>query len=83
MLGIGGVVTFKKSKLPAVLRAAVPVSRIVVETDAPYLTPTPYRGQRNEPAYIPLVIAKLAEVYELPIEQMEQTLLNNTHRALG
>ena len=83
VLGIGGVVTFKKSKLPAVLRAAVPVSRIVVETDAPYLTPTPYRGQRNEPAYIPLVIAKLAEVYELPIEQMEQTLLNNTHRVLG
>lgn len=83
VLGIGGVVTFKKSKLPAVLRAAVPVSRIVVETDAPYLTPTPYRGQRNEPAYIPLVIAKLAEVYELPIEQMEQTLLNNTYRVLG
>lgn len=64
VLGIGGVVTFKKSKLPAVLKEAVPLDRIVVETDAPYLAPTPHRGQRNEPAYIPLVIDKLAEIYE-------------------
>lgn len=64
VLGIGGVVTFKNSKLPATLAAAVPLSRIVVETDAPYLAPTPHRGQRNEPAYVPLVIAKLAEVYQ-------------------
>lgn len=83
VLGIGGVVTFKKSKLPAVLRSQVPTDRIVVETDAPYLTPTPYRGQRNEPAYVPLVVAKLAEVYEVPIEQMEQTLIDNTHRIFG
>lgn len=63
VLGIGGVVTFKKSTLPATLAAAVPLSRIVVETDAPYLAPTPHRGHRNEPAYIPLVLTKLAEVY--------------------
>lgn len=79
VLGIGGVLTFKKSKLPAVLRANVPLNRLVVETDAPYLTPTPYRGTRNEPCYVPLVIAKLAEVYERPIEEVEQTLLNTTH----
>ncbi len=63
VLGIGGVVTFKKSKLPAVLQEAVPLDRIVVETDAPYLTPTPHRGKRNESAYIPFIIEKLAEVY--------------------
>lgn len=80
VLGIGGVLTFKKSKLPAVLHATVPLHRIVVETDAPYLTPHPYRGQRNEPCHIPLVIAKLAEIYDLPIEQVEQTLLDTTHR---
>ena len=80
VLGIGGVLTFKKSKLPAVLRTTVPLNRIVVETDAPYLTPHPYRGQRNEPAYIPLVIAKLAETYECPIEEVEQTLIDTTLR---
>lgn len=63
VLGIGGVVTFKKSSLPDVLREAVPLERIVVETDAPYLAPTPHRGQRNEPSYVPLVIEKLAEIY--------------------
>lgn len=83
VLGIGGVLTFKKSKLPAVLRSVVPINRIVVETDAPYLTPMPYRGKRNEPAYIPFVVAKLAEVYDVPLEQMEETLLSNTHHVFG
>lgn len=64
VLGIGGVVTFKKSTLPDVLREVVPLDRIVLETDAPYLAPTPHRGQRNESAYIPLVISKLAEIYD-------------------
>lgn len=63
-LGIGGVVTFKKSKLPAVLQECVPLERIVLETDAPYLAPTPHRGQRNETAYVPLVIERLAAIYD-------------------
>lgn len=63
VLGIGGVVTFKKSTLPAILKECVPLDRIVVETDAPYLAPTPHRGKRNESAYIPLIIEKLADVY--------------------
>lgn len=62
-LGIGGIVTFRRSTLPETLAAAVPLSRLVVETDAPYLTPTPLRGKRNEPAYIPHIIDKLAEIY--------------------
>lgn len=80
MLGIGGVLTFKKSTLPAVLRTQVPLNRIVVETDAPYLAPTPHRGKRNEPAFIPLVIEKLAEIYELPTEEIERQLLQNTRQ---
>ena len=63
VLGIGGVSTFKKSHLPQVLPAAVPLDRIVLETDAPYMAPVPLRGQRNEPAFIRHVIARLAEAY--------------------
>jgi TatD DNase family protein len=62
-LGIGGVLTFKKSHLPEVLPAAVPLERIVLETDSPYMTPVPHRGERNESAYVSLVLQKLAEVY--------------------
>ena len=79
-LGIGGVLTFKKSALPAILQQRVPLDRIVVETDAPYLAPTPHRGQRNEPCFIPLVIAKLAETYALPVAAVERQLMDNTHR---
>jgi len=64
MLGIGGVVTFKKSSLPDVLRQVVPIDRIVVETDSPYLAPVPHRGKRNESAFIRATITKLAEIYE-------------------
>lgn len=69
-LGIGGVVTFKKSPLPAVLHAAVPLDRLVLETDAPYLAPTPHRGSRNEPAYLPLVVEKLATIYETSADKV-------------
>lgn len=63
MLGIGGVVTYKKSRLPDVLRAAVPLTRIVLETDSPYLAPVPHRGKRNESAHLTHVAAALANVY--------------------
>ena len=65
MLGIGGVLTFKKSPLPEVLRSVVPLRRIVVETDSPYLAPVPYRGKRNESAFIVATIRRLAEIYEV------------------
>ncbi len=61
-LGIGGVVTFKNGKIDRFLEK-IPMDRIVVETDAPWLTPTPFRGQRNEPAYLKYIVAKLAEIY--------------------
>ncbi len=62
-LGIGGVLTFKKSHLPEVLPGAVPLDRIVVETDSPYMAPVPMRGKRNESAYVALVLRRLAEAY--------------------
>ncbi|MDY5306860.1 MAG: TatD family hydrolase, partial [Prevotella sp.] len=63
VLGIGGVLTFKKSHLPEVLPAAVPLDRIVIETDSPYMAPVPMRGQRNESAYVKFVLQRLAEAY--------------------
>ena len=79
-LGIGGVVTFKKSTLPAVLETTVPLDRIVLETDAPYLAPTPYRGQRNEPAHLPLVIHRLAEIYQTMPEHIAQVTTQTAER---
>lgn len=76
MLGINGVLTFKKSSLPEVLRH-VPLSRVVLETDSPYLAPVPFRGRRNESAYVCHTLQKLAEVYGLPAEEVaEQTRSN-------
>ncbi len=72
VLGIGGVSTFKKSHLPEVLPAAVPIDRIVLETDAPYMAPVPHRGQRNEPAFVALVLQRLAEAYGVTPEELSR-----------
>lgn len=79
-LGIGGVLTFRKSALPDVLAEAVPLERIVVETDAPYLTPVPHRGERNEPAYIPFVLQKLADVYGVSVDEVARTTTRNAEK---
>ncbi len=74
VLGIGGVLTFKKSHLPEVLPVNVPLNRIVLETDAPYMAPVPMRGQRNESAFITYIIEKLADSYGVSAEVIcEQT----------
>ena len=80
VLGIGGVLTFKKSNLPATLAEAVPLERIVLETDAPYMAPVPMRGQRNESAYIRHVITRLAEAYNTSEEAICQQTTTNVHR---
>lgn len=68
-IGIGGVVTFKNATL-ATVAAAVPLERILLETDAPYLAPVPYRGKRNESAYIPVIAAKIAEVRGISTDEV-------------
>lgn len=80
MLGIGGVVTFKKSTLPAVLATTVPLNRIVLETDAPYLAPAPHRGKRNEPSLLPLVIDRLAEIYRTTPRHVADITTHNARR---
>ena len=82
VLGIGGVLTFKKSNLPQTL-AVVPLSRIVLETDAPYMAPVPHRGQRNEPAFVLEVLRKLAAVYGVSEEQVCQQTNANVARVFG
>ena len=69
MLGINGVVTFKKSSLPEVLKQ-VPLNRLVLETDSPYLAPTPFRGKRNESSFVVKVADKLAEIYEVSASEI-------------
>ena len=83
VLGIGGVLTFKKSKLPETLAAAVPLDRLVLETDAPYMAPVPKRGQRNEPAFVSHVAAKLAEVYGVSEEEVSRKTNANVARIFG
>lgn len=83
VLGIGGVLTFKKSHLPEVLPAVVPLDRIVIETDAPYMAPVPMRGQRNEPAYTRYVLAKLAESYGVSEEHVAAATNANVARVFN
>lgn len=79
VLGIGGVSTFRKSPLPEVL-SHIPLQRIVLETDAPYLAPVPYRGKRNEPAYIVEVVSKLAGIYNVSPQEVENVTNANVGR---
>ena len=79
-LGIGGVVTFKNSKkLKQTVRMA-PLDRLVLETDAPYLTPSPHRGERNDSRYIPLVIEEIARLKEISPEEVEEACWQNALR---
>jgi len=71
VLGIGGVVTYKKSTFPDVLRN-VPLERIVLETDAPYLAPMPHRGKRNESAFVADTMKRIAEIYEMEPSEVDK-----------
>lgn len=76
VLGIGGVVTFKNSKLGDVV-SNIPIEKIVLETDSPYLTPTPYRGKTNSSKYIPFIASKIASCKDMPIEEVASVTTAN------
>lgn len=82
-LGIGGVLTFKSSHLRDDLPQAVPLSRIVLETDSPYMAPVPHRGKRNESAYVADVMKCLAESYGIDSEEIARLTTENTARIFG
>ena len=81
-LGINGVVTFKKSTLPGVL-AQIPLERVVLETDSPYLTPVPNRGKRNESAYVRDTLTKVAQVYGKTPEEVSLVTSENALKVFG
>jgi TatD DNase family protein len=78
-VGIGGVITFKNSGLAATV-ARIPMEHILLETDAPYLAPVPYRGKRNESAYLPIIAEKVAEVKGVSVKEIEEVTTNNAFK---
>ena len=77
LFGVNGVVTYKKSPLPAMLHSMIPLDRLVLETDSPYLPPVPFRGKRNESSYIIYVAEKIAQVYDVSVEEVAQRTSRN------
>lgn len=82
LVGIGGVLTFKNAGIAQVVKE-IPLERIVLETDSPYLTPVPFRGKRNESAYIPHIASFLANLKEVPVTEIERVTTANACRILG
>lgn len=76
-ISLGGPVTFKNASLPKEVAKEVPLDRLLIETDAPYLAPHPNRGKRNEPAYVTLVAEKIAELREMSVEEVAKITTKN------
>ncbi|MGL4946470.1 MAG: TatD family hydrolase [Cetobacterium sp.] len=79
-LGIGGTLTFKNAKKTVEVVKDIPLDRIVIETDSPYLTPVPFRGKRNEPIYVENIAQKIAEIKELPLEEVVKITTENAKK---
>lgn len=77
-ISLGGPVTFKNSKEPKEVAKSVPLERLLIETDCPYLAPHPYRGKRNEPSYVRLVLNEIAMLREMNVEELEKIIDNNS-----
>ena len=81
-LGIGGVVTFKNGKISDFL-SSIPIERIVLETDSPYLAPSPYRGKRNESSYLKIIAEKIADLYNLQLSEVSKITHKNSIDIFG
>ena len=81
--GIGGVITFKNARKLVEVFPMIPEDRLLIETDGPYLTPHPYRGERNEPAYCELVAEKMAHLSGIPLSDLQRMCRENTTRLFG
>ncbi|MEB1809650.1 MAG: TatD family hydrolase [Bacillaceae bacterium] len=79
-ISFGGPVTFKNAKKPKEVAVEVPLDRLLIETDCPYLAPHPYRGKRNEPAYVELVAKQIAELKEMTYEELTQQTMDNAKK---
>lgn len=81
-IALGGALTFKNARHSVEVAESVDENYLLTETDCPYMTPVPFRGKRNEPSYIPLILKKMAEVRGVSEEHMAETVVNNFHRYL-
>ena len=79
----GGVITFKNAKRPREVVSQLPLDKILLETDCPYLTPEPYRGKRNDPTKIPLIAQKLAELHQVSLQEVEDITYANFTKLFG
>ena len=79
-LGIGGVVTFKNAKVIKEVVKEVPLANIVLETDCPYLTPHPFRGEQNEPSYIPLIAREIANLKDISLDEVASVTTANANK---
>lgn len=82
-ISFGGPVTFKNAKLPKEVAPEIPLDRLLVETDCPFLSPHPYRGKRNEPARVRLIAEKIAELREMSLEALSEKTSDNARRLFG
>ncbi|RST71124.1 TatD family deoxyribonuclease [Siminovitchia acidinfaciens] len=82
-ISLGGPVTFKNAKKPKKVAMEVPLDRLLIETDCPYLAPHPYRGKRNEPAYVKLVAEQIAELKEISYEEVAKKTTENAMKLFG
>ncbi|NOU87581.1 YchF/TatD family DNA exonuclease [Paenibacillus sp. LMG 31460] len=82
-ISFGGPVTFKNARQPKEVLAQVPLDRLLIETDAPYLTPHPFRGKRNETGYVRLIAETAAEIRGMTLEEIAEITTNNAIRLLG
>jgi TatD DNase family protein len=82
-IGIGGPVTFKNNYMAKEVATQIPIERLLVETDSPYLAPAPYRGKRNEPAYTGLVVNEIARLRSISIEEVSKKTSENAIRLFG
>ncbi|MFC0472870.1 TatD family hydrolase [Halalkalibacter kiskunsagensis] len=82
-ISLGGPVTFKNAKRPKQVAKEIPLERLLIETDCPYLAPHPYRGKRNEPAYVKLVAEQIAELKEMGYEEIAKQTTKNAKKLFG
>jgi TatD DNase family protein len=83
LISLGGPVTFKNAKKPKEVAAEIPMEKLLIETDCPYLAPHPYRGKRNEPSYVSLVAEEIARIKELSYEEVAKVTAENAKRLFG
>src|SRR5690606_12099313 len=82
-ISLGGPVTFKNAKKPKEVAQEVPLDRLLIETDCPYLAPHPFRGKRNEPGYVKLVAEQIAEIKGLSFDEIAETTTRNAKKLFG